>query len=306
MKVFKTQVDESSKGIEITEENFLEATNNQEPYVQWSKKGQKSYFAVCPICDNPVQFVGLFVDDCKIESYAKHYRHPIKRLANFDEQAMENCIYFTGRKCDNPLKQVDKGRVGIKICRTMRDEFDKVVYFWEVLTGIKLRPKIAEQCLKRWIIGETWKLTYCTNSSLAISLNCATAPQNLIYEKIVKGSALHEFLVKEAGDILEFENVENSNKYVKIVSKVDSYILLQYNILPAYFCKTTCYCSTEKMTLQVICDYKGKRKFEKKMTIVIDSEHWNNILNLETFHRNQKLLDIAQEAFKGIDLDLSE
>ena len=75
--------------------------------------------------------------------------------------------------------------------------------------------------------------------------------------------------------------------------------------MPYYSRKTTNQQCIERMQLQVIAYPDGKEKI-KQFNINIDSIHWNAILGMENFRRNQELLDIAQEAFKGIDLDLGE
>lgn len=53
MDVFKTHVGEG-KALMINEENFYLATRERKPYVVDSG-GVKSFYAVCPECDNPIQ-----------------------------------------------------------------------------------------------------------------------------------------------------------------------------------------------------------------------------------------------------------
>ena len=43
----------------ITTKNFEDKTGNKYPYVQDQGKN-KSRYAVCPACDNPIQIVGLY------------------------------------------------------------------------------------------------------------------------------------------------------------------------------------------------------------------------------------------------------
>lgn len=57
MDVFKTHVGEG-KALMINEENFYLATRERKPYVVDSG-GVKSFYAVCPECDNPIQLIGL-------------------------------------------------------------------------------------------------------------------------------------------------------------------------------------------------------------------------------------------------------
>ena len=47
----------TDKALMINEENFYLATRERKPYVVDSG-GVKSFYAVCPECDNPIQLIG--------------------------------------------------------------------------------------------------------------------------------------------------------------------------------------------------------------------------------------------------------
>lgn len=57
MDVFKTHVGKARQ-LMINEENFYLATRERKPYVVDSG-GVKSFYAVCPERDNPIQLIGL-------------------------------------------------------------------------------------------------------------------------------------------------------------------------------------------------------------------------------------------------------
>lgn len=55
---WNTPYNEDRQALMINEENFYLATRERKPYVVDSG-GVKSFYAVCPECDNPIQLIGL-------------------------------------------------------------------------------------------------------------------------------------------------------------------------------------------------------------------------------------------------------
>lgn len=88
MDVFKTHVGEG-KALMINEENFYLATRERKPYVVDSG-GVKSFYAVCPECDNPIQLIGLLrrqQDSLPHRPYGRHIGHDVPGVAVYDEDA---------------------------------------------------------------------------------------------------------------------------------------------------------------------------------------------------------------------------
>ena len=87
MDVFKTKpgIPES---LHILEETFTNATNKQVPYYTEGEHGRNARcFAVCPLCDNPIQIIGLYkAHDEGRKPYGRHYPKDILDLANYDEE----------------------------------------------------------------------------------------------------------------------------------------------------------------------------------------------------------------------------
>lgn len=57
MDVFKIHVGEG-RAIAISRENYFMETKGMEPYVV-ERDGHRTFYAVCPECDNPIQLIGL-------------------------------------------------------------------------------------------------------------------------------------------------------------------------------------------------------------------------------------------------------
>lgn len=94
MNVFRTT---TSKTLDLTIENFEDATNKMPPYYQTDKKGTKKYYAICPVCKNPVIVVNLYkpdyIDDLKnrVSLHARHCGKSIAGIANYNAINYHNC-----------------------------------------------------------------------------------------------------------------------------------------------------------------------------------------------------------------------
>ena len=298
MKVFKTKASNDTYSISLTEENYQEATKLLPPYVQ-----ECSYFAVCPECNNPVQIVGLFCENRDVELFAKHLSSKnikLEKIAIYNENNKKNCKYFTGRKCDNPFEHVIKGDLEKTLCKVMRDNFDKVVYHWEVLTGIKLSNVKARAYLRDWIEWKTFRCTYCTSSTLSVSLKCARELTNLIGIWVKCDSPLFIYISQDLEGLFYLEDT-NSPKWKKI-QRNGKYASLDFNFLPYYNRTTSKNGSIERMTMQVLSRY-GDQVERKEINLNIESGYWDNILNMKSWIPNENLLQIAKEEFRGMDLE---
>ena len=97
----------------------------------WRRDGDKgpSYYAVCPLCDNPIQIVGLFrrqEESRAHRPYGRHHRGDV-----------------------HPKDQTGRALYGL-----MRGEFDRVTLAWERFSGIHLGPGAARDMLR----NETFRL----------------------------------------------------------------------------------------------------------------------------------------------------
>ena len=94
MNVFKLKPGSDEK-ILISQENFEKYTGKEFPYCVDHGFNRKSYYAVCPACDNPIQFVGLYQKTSDVkgkkDAYGRHHKGDIPKLAKYDEIAYLNC-----------------------------------------------------------------------------------------------------------------------------------------------------------------------------------------------------------------------
>ena len=131
MDVFKTHVGEG-KALMINEENFYLATRERKPYVVDSG-GVKSFYAVCPECDNPIQLIGLLrrqQDSLPHRPYGRHIGHDVPGVAVYDEDAYLSCPFSDPGYWRTDRKRKPSNPTGQALYRIMRDRFDRVEYAW--------------------------------------------------------------------------------------------------------------------------------------------------------------------------------
>lgn len=302
MKVFKLKPSYDTHSLELNEENYTRATKFQKPYVQGS-----SLFAVCPECNNPIQIVGLYGKQKNTDTFAKHVNDKdlkLKEIAIYNEINKQQCKFYTGKKCVDPFEKVDKGDLDKVLCKTMRDEFDKVVHHWNVLTGIKLSNAKAKEYLTDWIKRKMYFRDFCTTSTLSLSLRCAVETDELFNKWIRVNSALYKYITSELKDVAYFHDTK-SKLWKQVKRKNNIYSSLEFNFLPYYKRTTSNDGCIEKMTLQIV-SINNKRKKEKEIPLKIESKYWDNLLNMKNFHQNEELLEFARGEFAGMDLSLNK
>lgn len=157
MDVFKTHVGEG-KALMINEENFYLATRERKPYVVDSG-GVKSFYAVCPECDNPIQLIGLLrrqQDSLPHRPYGRHIGHDVPGVAVYDEDAYLSCPFSDPGYWRTDRKRKPSNPTGQALYRIMRDRFDRVEYAWRESSGLLLGIKSLRRALTVWRNDKGW------------------------------------------------------------------------------------------------------------------------------------------------------
>jgi hypothetical protein len=94
MNVFKTL---EGKEYDLTVDNYLEYSHKSKPYFQDEKRYKCPRFAICPMCNNPIQIINLYKNDYVEEVtgrkglHARHFAKNIEGLAEYNESRYESC-----------------------------------------------------------------------------------------------------------------------------------------------------------------------------------------------------------------------
>ena len=166
MDVFKIHVGEG-RAIAISRENYFMETKGMEPYVV-ERDGHRTFYAVCPECDNPIQLIGLHrreLDAGHRRPYGKHVGHDVPGVAVYDETAYLECSYSNpGYHRDPGSRRPPSNPTALALYRIMRDRFDRVEYAWRRASGIRLGIKRLRRALTLWRNDKAWlnyDSTYC-------------------------------------------------------------------------------------------------------------------------------------------------
>ncbi|MBZ9559069.1 MULTISPECIES: hypothetical protein [unclassified Modicisalibacter] len=127
---------------------FEEETGRRNPWYANNETGEKSCFAVCPGCDNPIQIIGFYRRSAHTpEPYARHYGRSIRGLSVYRQFAYDNCPYSAPRRYDRDARRSGSDPLGDKILDILVPNFDRVIYLLEQDIGLKITAKLAEQML---------------------------------------------------------------------------------------------------------------------------------------------------------------
>lgn len=200
------RIGRAGKVLPITLDNYRMATGMSLPYVQVRDR-RPSYFAVCPMCGNPVLICNLFKmnkDSRSPAPYGRHYAADVAGVAKYDEMAYRFCPLSRQSERPGSRRRRPSDPTDIELYRLMRGRFDLVVRLWERTTGIHVGVSYAERMLGMWRADEGWRYYAANRGNLPFMLFQAAPAQNLVGRYIRDGCALHRLLAD--GDLVVFES----------------------------------------------------------------------------------------------------
>ena len=203
MRRFKLRTGRSQV-YDLTRENYRELTKKKSIYTGYGQDGQIRNFAVCPVCDNPIQIIGLYKQAKNTpDPYGKHYSKSIP-LAKYNAIKYQFCPYASHTYVLNKeaLKE-EITDVELELYDTMRDYFDQVIYVLEKVMGIQITYKMAKKMLMEYR-GNRGYLYYGAHIyNLPWMLLYFSLSQNLYGVNVKKGSSLYEYLSTRNDIVLE-------------------------------------------------------------------------------------------------------
>lgn len=135
----------------IERSRFERETQSKSPWYRERASGEKSQFAVCPACDNPIQLIGLYRLPPGVKHpFGKHTTHAVPGLANIDDEAREGCPYFKPRKHNKSDRKQRFEGVPRKVIELLVDQFDRVEYILRRQTGIKFSQRALRHMLRSY------------------------------------------------------------------------------------------------------------------------------------------------------------
>lgn len=288
MDVFKPRRGEA-RFIPINEENFYRETGNEQPYCMKSRDGKQRYWAICPACDNPVQIVGLYMQQADSRRpYGRHNRGRIEGLAEYDDEEYHACPFSDPKYNYSENKRKPDSPKCIALYETMRDQFDRIVYIWNKTTGITMSTDYAEKMLKLWRSNENWRNYDATYQNLPYMLVFSRQAQSLYGRKIRIDSKVYASLAT----CKKLKLVKKDSSSVQVLTSGKTFTEVLFGIYGHKF-KVEDHHLTETFKMQVKVD--GKTVHSEVVTV--DPYYFDNLVSLppERAHRNERLLSIAKE-----------
>lgn len=288
----------------IQQNIFENATKKKPPYYAENERNEKVQYAVCPACYNPIQIIGLYKKLRNTDRpYGKHYPKAIYRLADYCQQAYDFCPY-------SAKEQIPPGRYARKewmtgleqnIYKTVRSQFDRVIYVLSREIDIHISYAAAESMLRTYVKGEGWQYPWATLNNIPWVFGYLTWSRQLYGQSVLRGSKLHQSLEK-------CENVKLvPDSYIagydKVLGKTKEYLDLAFCIR---LHKRECVDDelVETMLLDVTKNAVKQNQedvFQKVLTV--DQRYFLNLISLpeNRGQRNEKLLKIAESIMPPLD-----
>lgn len=293
MNVFKT-AQGIYESIQISEKTFTEATGKKQPYYVVDEQTKRARcFAVCPLCDNPIQIIGLYKAHNEGKNpYGKHFPNDIARLANYDEEAYYGCSYANPNREKKVIKRKPDNPTSKAMYELLKKQFDRLVYILEQNIEIKISIAFAEEILRIYCENEGWRYYESTYDNLPFMLIYALQAKPLVNRLILKNGELCEALKSKCNNIY-FEETAN-DKYVKVKAESGfvnlSFYLCNHNIVKKE--------NDIDETYRLVVTETDKIIYEKNITV--DPSFLPKLMNLssERSHRNFSMLEIAERIMR--------
>lgn len=274
----------------INVQNFEADTNKQSPYYI----NEKTQYAVCPRCDNPIQIIGLYTNLKNTDKpYGKHGKKDILNVAVYNQEAYDCCPLANPQRPAPAARKLSAEGVPNTLLILMQEEFDRIVYILRKETGISFSKNLLSSMLTTFRDSNGYLYRWGSISNLPWIFAHMSFSKSLYAQKIKQDSELWKAIKKEAINA----DFDEDNRLIK---KIDAGWMpeISFCFLHHIFSRTG---ENEQIIFRVTQDAKDKRPenaliiFQK--TLDIDQEYFINLINLPEgrSRRETRLLDLAHD-----------
>lgn len=169
---------------QLTEENYINATNKKKPYFQGT-----SYFAICPCCGNPVQIINLFKESYEEKVtgsrrlHARHVPRNILGVAEYNEERYHSCelhnpVAFALRMIrNNPEKNQE-------LRQLIEKNKKKIIYDIKGILGIYLKNEKLEKIRNSFLENKNYCYTYINRFNIPYAILYTEMAINIYSQKL--------------------------------------------------------------------------------------------------------------------------
>lgn len=292
-----------SKVYNVSLENFKAVTKEQAPYFK-QENGEKNAYGICPMCENPVKLLGVYARLKKQQSHARHYKHNVEDLANFNEYKYLNCPYH--RKNADYVTEIrhpeEMNAFNVEILKLAHDYFDKCIYILQKETGLFISEILARAIAIEYMAHPGYMTYDITRNNVPYIMGLCMTGKNLIKRVVRKDSPLYEML-KDKHEITLVQlptkpEYSTSAPMYRIESNVRD-LKLSFNISRYRYTSSPDTQLREYLNLHIgIPDGEGTYKLYAQKEIEVDPFYFTRLIcskNPNIPAAKQSLVDIADE-----------
>ena len=291
----------NSKVHEVSREDFVKATNELAPYMVVDKNGKNAY-AICPLCENPVKLIGIYVDmeKRKQREHARHCKYNVANISDFVIEKYERCPYH--RKNPDyimePRRPEDMTQLNKDILQSAHDHFGECLYIISKITGLYISNNLAEKIATDYMAHPGYMTYDVTRENIPYIMGCCLTGIYIRGRVIMENSPLYNMLKNVDGIHLErLESRENSNsKIVKYRINEIPYKGLIFHLMNYKFEANTTEKLKEYITINIsIPDGEGTFDTFMSQEIELDPYFFNKLINKGNWKANGEIQKIADK-----------
>lgn len=293
-----------SKIYGVSLEKFVEATKETGPYIKIGAKGKEA-FGICPLCENPVKLLGIYAKLEKQRNHARHYKHDIQNLAEFNEYKYLKCPYHRERAdyVSEIRRPEEMTSFNVEILTLAHDYFDKCIYILRKVTGLVISTHLAEQIAMDYMAHPGFMTYDITRENVPYIMGLCMTGKNLIKRVIEKDSPLYEMLKNKEEVSLVLLSSNSQYRVSKPLYRIESnvgYLELAFNISRYRFVSNQTSNLKEYLKLHIgIPDGEGTYKTYAEKEIEVDPFFFNKLIHSsKALKPKQEMIDIANQILK--------
>lgn len=289
----------NSKVHDVSKEDFVNTTNELLPYMVRDKHGKNAY-AICPLCENPVKLIGIYVsiEDRKQREHARHCKYNVTDIADFDIEKYERCPYHR-RNPDyimEPRRPEDMTQLNRDILQSAHDHFDECLYIIKRITGLHISSNLAEKIATDYMAHPGYMTYDVTRENIPYIMACCLTGIHIRGRIITENSPLYNML-KDVEDI-RLERLkpreDTNSKIVKYRIEETSYMGLIFHLTNYRFEANTTEKLKEYITINIsIPDGEGTFETFMSQEIELDPYFFNKLINKGNWNTNEDMQEIA-------------
>ncbi|MCF8482181.1 MAG: hypothetical protein K9H25_17290 [Rhodospirillum sp.] len=197
---------------EITKRTFEQDTGRRAPWYQVNErssgpeKGRRSQYAVCPLCDNPIQIIGLYHRPKNTDHpYGRHSGKPIPGFDHFDVEELRECPYIRKRKPTKSSRREKLSGIPLTILGIIHTRFPEIIRTIELDTGIQFSVKLAEKFLTAYMEERGYLYTGATPRNTPWMVAYFSDSQSLFGQSLFGNQAFSDAIREHVPDA-RFDN----------------------------------------------------------------------------------------------------